>query len=467
MRIKFCGGAKTVTGSQVLLSVNGARLLLECGLFQGRRQESYERNLNFSFDPSSVQALLLTHAHMDHSGNIPNLVKKGFCGTIYATPATVDLCTIMLRDSAYLQQRDIEWVNKVRLRKGETPLEPIYTAADAEAAMDRFTGVDYEQVFSPVKGVEATFIEGGHILGSASIRLEIRENGRLFCMGFSGDIGRPEMPLIHDPNKLRDIDALIMESTYGDRRHTHYPDVEGHLAQLITETAKAGGKVIIPAFALGRTQLLIYIFHKLYNENRIPDIPIFIDSPLACSATEVFRKYPQYFDRATQRIFLHDSRDSDPFLFNRLKYIADVEESKKLNSLSYPHVIISASGMAEGGRILHHLRNGVGSHRNLLLFVGYAAKDTLARKIMDGERTVKILGEEHVIKCRVEVIDSFSAHADRRELLEYVDINDPARLKRIFLMHGEPEQAESLKNALRSKGYEHVYIPDRDEEIKL
>jgi metallo-beta-lactamase family protein len=373
----------------------------------------------------------------------------------------------MLRDSAYLQAHDVAWVNKMHSRKGEKLIEPLYTAADADAAMEHFSSVDYNTVFSPIPGVEARFVEGGHILGSASIRLDIKENGRNIALGFTGDIGRPEMPLLRDPDQLRDIDMLIMESTYGDRRHSPYADVEGHLAQLVTETAKAGGKVIIPAFALGRTQLLVYLFHKLYNENRIPDIPVFVDSPLACHATEIFRKYPDSFDRQTQRMFFQNSSDPDPFSFSRVTYVSEVDESKKLNALSYPHIIISASGMAEGGRILHHLRNGVGNHRNLLLFVGYAAKETLARKIIDGERTVRILGEMHEIKCRVETIDSFSAHADRRDLLDYAAINDPARLKHIFLMHGEEDQSVALKNALRSKGFENVFIPDKGEEFKF
>jgi metallo-beta-lactamase family protein len=467
MKIKFCGGARTVTGSQVLLSVNGSRMLLECGLFQGKRQESYEKNLKFMYEPSSVQALLLTHAHMDHSGNIPNLVKHGFSGPIYATPATCDLCKIMLRDSAYLQERDLMWVNRIRSRQGQPKMEPLYTPEDADASMELFKGIEYDTAFSPVQGVVAAFQEGGHILGSAAIRLDLKESGRQISFGFSGDIGRPEMPLIRDPDNLRDIDVLVMESTYGDRRHTAHVDTEEYLARLVNETVKGGGKVIIPAFALGRTQLLVYIFHKLYNENRIPDIPIFVDSPLACHATEIFKKYENYFDRQTARIFLQNPDDPDPLEFKRINYISGVEDSKKLNSLSYPHIIISASGMAEGGRILHHLRNGVDNHKNLLLFVGYAAKDTLARKIMDGERKVKILGEEHTVKCRVESIDSFSAHADRRELLDYVGINDPARLKTIFIMHGEEEQSVSLKDALRSKGYQNVHIPAMGEEFEL
>ncbi len=467
MELQFCGGARTVTGSQVLVSVDKATILLECGLYQGRREESYARNQNFSFEPSRVEALMLTHAHMDHSGNVPNLVKKGFKGAIYATPPTVDLCKIMLRDSAYLQMKDVEWVNRIRRRKGENLIEPLYTIADADAAMDYFVGMEYGKAFSPAKGVEVSFLDGGHILGSASIRMDARENGRTWSVGFTGDIGRPDMPIIRDPNKLREIDVLIMESTYGDRHHAEHADVEEHLARLVNETAKGGGRVVIPAFALGRTQLLVYLFHKLHNQNRIPDIPVFVDSPLACSATQVFRKYPELFDRETGRIFLQDENDPDPFVFNRLKYVSDVEESKRLNSLSYPHIVISASGMAEGGRILHHLRNSVGNHRNLLLFVGYAARDTLARKIMDGQRRVKIFGEEHTIKCRVETIDSFSAHADRRELLDYVAINDPRRLKHIFLMHGEEDQALSLKDALRSKGYENVHVPQLNETFKL
>jgi metallo-beta-lactamase family protein len=465
MHLKFCGGARTVTGSQHLLRVNGHQLLLECGLFQGRRAEAHEKNQQFAYDPAGLTAVLLSHAHIDHSGNLPSLVARGYGGPIYATSATVALCQLMLRDSAYLQERDIEWVNKIRRRRKEPLAEPLYGIEDAEAALRLFVGHQYDQPQAVAPGVVATFRDAGHILGSAGILLEIESDGRKLRLGFSGDIGRPGMPVLRDPQPLQDLDVLIMESTYGNRLHSPPGDVAEELALAIRDTAAAGGRVIIPAFAVGRTQALVYELHKLFDQDRIPDIPIFVDSPLAANATEVFRLHPECFDRQTYRLFLQDHRD--PFGFDRLKYVRAVEESKKLNELKYPHIIISASGMAEGGRILHHLKNSLDGHRNLVLLVGYAAQDTLARRLMDGEKVVRIFGEEYPVRCKVKVMDAFSAHADRRELLDYLAFNRPDKLKRIFLVHGELDQALPLKDALRSQGYPEVHIPEPGEVFSL
>lgn len=461
MQIQFCGGAQTVTGSQMVITVNGKKILYECGLFQGRREESYKRNNNFIFDPTAIDVVVLSHAHIDHSGNLPNLVKQGFKGKIYATPATIELCKIMLRDSAYLQEKDLEWVNKIRIRSHHEPIEPLYCMRDVEATFDLFAPINYDEPFAIIPGVNAAFRDAGHILGSAGIHLEITEQGKTYKLGLTGDIGRPQIPLMNDPNVLRDLDLLIMETTYGNRLHESYDDVEEVLAEAIRSTAAAGGKIIIPSFAVGRTQLLVYVLHKLFNQNRIPDMPIFVDSPMASHATDVFRKFPEYLDRETKRLFIDNHED--PFGFQRLTYTQDVEESKRLNALSYPHVIISGSGMAEGGRILHHLKNNLDNPKNLLLFVGYAAKETLARKIMDGQHVVKVFGIEHNVKCKIQIIDAFSAHADRRNLLDYVSYTPPSRLKHIFLVHGEPEQALSLKDALRSKGYENIHFPELGE----
>ena len=465
MNIQFCGGARTVTGSQHLLKVNGCRILLECGLFQGRRADTYERNLNFCFDPASVDVMVLSHAHIDHSGNIPNLVKNGFRGSIFATAATGDLCQIMLRDSAYLQERDVEWANKIRSKKGEPPVEPLYAIEDVEQAMEYFVGMQYHHPFQICEGVEATFRDAGHILGSAGVVLNIRENGRSFRLGFSGDIGRTDVPILRDPDVLRDLDALIMESTYGDRLHSPNEDAEEELAATIRGVAHSGGKIIIPAFAVGRTQLLVYMLHKLFDQNRIPDMPVFVDSPMATAATQVFRAHPECFDRETYRVFLQDA--DDPFGFGRLKYVGSVEESKALNDLKYPHIIISASGMAEGGRIVHHLRNNIGDPRALALFVGYAAEHTLARRIMDGHKTVKIFGEEFSVRCKVKTMDAFSAHADRDGLLDYAAFTPPEKLKHIFLVHGELEQAMPLRDALKSKGYARVDVPAPRETFEV
>jgi metallo-beta-lactamase family protein len=465
MDIRFCGGAQTVTGSQFLCTANGRSFLIECGLFQGRRQDTYEKNQNFPFDPATVDAVLVSHAHMDHSGNIPNLVKKGFKGPIYATPPTVDLCQLMLRDSAHLQKKDIEWVNKIRAKHHQPAIEPLYSMDDAEESLSHFRPAEYEKPFEVVPGVQVTFKEAGHILGSACILLEINEHGKRTEMGFTGDLGRAGMPILRDPVILRELDALIIESTYGNRCHDPISDAGEVMAKIVREVAAAGGKIIIPAFAIGRTQELIYMLHKLYDQNRIPEIPVFVDSPLAVHATDVFRKYSSYYDRETFRIFL--AQHDDPFAFQMLKYVESTEDSKHLNGLAFPHIIISASGMAEGGRILHHLANNIENPKALILFVGFAAKETLARKIMDGNETVKIFGEEHRVKARVKILQNFSAHGDRRDILEYVKMSSPAKLKSLFLVHGEPDQAIPLRDAFQSMGYRNVQYPVLNEKVSI
>jgi metallo-beta-lactamase family protein len=465
MKIQFCGAARSVTGSQHLLKIGDKKILLDCGLFQGRRKDTYEKNKSFLFDPSDIDALLLSHAHIDHSGNIPNLVKNGFDAPIYTTNATVDLCQIMLRDSAYLQEKDIEWVNKKRTRNGHEPMEPLYTYEDVVEAMQHFVGIQYSKPFQVLPGITATYFDAGHILGSAGILLEIEENNKTIRLGFSGDIGRADMPILRDPNILRDLDILIMESTYGNRLHSRVEEIEEELAVVINDVIAQGGKVIIPAFAVGRTQLLVYLLHKLFDQNRIPVIPIFVDSPLAVAATQVFRAHPECFDRETYDLFINNFYD--PFGFHRLKYISKVEDSKALNDLAEPHIIISASGMAEGGRILHHLRNNISNPKNLVLFVGYAAQHTLARKIMDGEPVIKIFGFEHNVKCKIKTMDYFSGHADQKELLEYVSYSKQDKLKNIYLVHGEEEQTLPLREEIIRKGYRSVQYPEVNEIHKI
>lgn len=458
MKIQFIGGARTVTGSLHLLHINGKKILLECGLFQGRRKDTYDKNKNFPFDPKEIDALILSHAHIDHSGNIPNLVSKGFDGLIYATAATVDLCQIMLRDSAHLQEKDVEWVNKKRVKKGDSPVEPLYTLDDVEKAMEHFVGVQYNKTIELFDGINFSFRDAGHILGSAGVHIEIKENqNKKISLGFSGDIGRPESPVIKSPDVLRDLDVLIMESTYGNRLHSPTEQVEEELAQTVNQIVNDNGKIIIPAFAVGRTQTIVYVLHKLFDQNRIPEIPIYVDSPLAVDATNVFRSHPECLDRETYRIFLQNGED--PFGFSRLKYIKKVEESKELNEKQGPMIIISASGMAEGGRILHHLANNIENPKNLILFVGYAAEHTLARKIMDGEQTVNIFGEEYKVKAKVKSMDYFSAHADQNELLDYLRLNPVKKLKNIFLVHGEEDQALPFRQKLLTKGYKSVDFP--------
>jgi metallo-beta-lactamase family protein len=467
LQIQFIGGARTVTGSQHLLQINGKKILLECGLFQGKRKEAFEINRTFNFSPSEIDALILSHAHIDHSGNIPNLVKNGFNGPIYSTEATVDLCKIMLKDSAHLQERDVFVVNKIRKKQNKNLFEPLYLPDDVENAMSHFVGIEeYNKSTEIIPGVNLTFQDAGHILGSASILLEIEEKSRKkIRFGFTGDIGRPVMPLIRTPDLLRDLDLLIMESTYGNRLHTNPDEVEEELAKTIRECFDRKGKIIIPAFAVGRTQLLVYVLHKLFDQNRIPELPIYIDSPLAVDATNIFRNHPECFDRETYRVFLQNKED--PFGFSRLTYISSVEQSKELNDKNEPMIIISASGMAEGGRILHHLANNIQNKNNLILFVGYAAENTLARKIMDGNEVVNILGEEYKVKCEIKTMDYFSAHADQKELLDYLRLNSKNRLKNIFLVHGDEDQALPLKEKILQKGYKNVDFPASGEKFVI
>jgi metallo-beta-lactamase family protein len=465
MKIHFCGAAQTVTGSQHHISVNGRSFLLDCGLFQGRRQEALEKNQKFPFDPASMDAVVLSHAHMDHSGNLPTLVKNGFKGPIYATPVTIELCSVMLRDSAHLQMHDIDFLNKIRRKQGLTPVKPLYTPEEAEAVMPLFKPMEYEHTFNVTHGVDCTFSDAGHILGSAGITLEVNDRGRKLRVGFSGDLGRPHLPITKDPVILDDLDALIIETTYGGRTHGTFDAVEEELCRIIKETMATGGKIIIPAFAIGRTQLIVFLLHKLFMEDRIPEVPIFVDSPLAVAATDIYRSHLDLLDRQAHRLFINNNLD--PFSFRRLTYVQDRDASKKLNDVTYPHIIISASGMCEGGRVLHHLRNSVDKQNTLLLFIGYAAQHTLARKIMDGAKHVKILGEDHEIRCKIHTMDNFSAHGDRHDILSYIRTTTPEKLKNIFLVHGEQDQSNSLIDAIRSQGYQNVQYPSFDSVCEI
>ncbi len=457
MEIQFIGAAREVTGSQHLLTINGKKILLDCGSFQGHRKEAFEKNRNFPYDPKEIDYLLLSHAHIDHCGNIPHLVKQGFHGHIYTTSATVDLCKIMLMDSAFLIEKDIEIVNRWRSKKGKNLFEPLYTIDDVEQAMQHFIGVQYNKEIELFPGVKVTYRDAGHILGSAGIVLEFEQRGKNIRLGFSGDIGRPDMPILRNPDILRELDVLIMESTYGNRLHPESDQAEEELAETIREAIESGGKIIIPAFAVERTQTLVYMIHKLWDQGRIPSFKTYVDSPLALKATDIFRLHPECFDRETYSLFLQEKED--PFGFEKLVYTRSVDDSKALNDIKDPCVIISASGMAEGGRILHHLQNNLGNHKNLILFVGYAAENTLARKIIDGEKVVKIFGEETKVKAKIKKMDYFSGHADQKGLLNYVDLNPANALKNLFLVHGESDQSLPLLEKIKSKGYKNANYP--------
>lgn len=464
MKLTFWGAARTVTGSAHLLDFEGGRVLLDCGLFQGRRAEARRLNASMPVDPGTVDAVLLSHAHIDHSGLLPAFRKQGFRGPVWATHATRDLCGAMLRDSAFIQEKDIEWVNRRERRRGADRLEPLYGMEDAEAVLDQFEGVDYGTPFHPLPGLEVEYRDAGHILGSATMVLTVREGTRTVKLGFTGDVGRANRPILRDPETMADCDYLITESTYGGEVHDPPDRAKDRLAEVVGRTAARGGKVIIPAFAVGRTQEIVHRLDELENEGRLPPIPIFVDSPLAVNVTDIFRAHPECFD---EKMRAYMETDPHPFGFGRLTYIRDVQESKKLNSSRLPMVIISASGMAEAGRILHHLRNNISDRRNTVLIVGYCAEHTLGKRIVDRDPVVKIFGEPHPLKAEVEVMNSYSAHADEPELLEFIGRLDRQRLRRIFLVHGEPGRQIALANALEEHGYENVSMPERGDSFEL
>jgi metallo-beta-lactamase family protein len=465
MKLTFWGAARTVTGSKHLLELaSGHRLLLDCGLFQGRRAEADEKNRNFGFDPASIDAVLLSHAHIDHSGLLPKLWQDGFRGRIYATHATYDLCGLMLMDSAYIQEKDVHFVNKLHRKKGKPPIEPLYTAEDAEGVLQHFVGVSYRQPFEPVPGVEVVYRDAGHILGSASMVLTIRENDRTVRLGFTGDVGNPNRPILRDPQPMDACDYLITESTYGGEEHAPPDRAKDGLADVVTRTSRRGGKVIIPAFAVGRTQEIVYALDQLWNESRLPNIPVYVDSPLAINATGVYAAHPECYD-ADLRAYMRT--DEDPFGFARLTYIREATNSKALNGQRVPMVIISASGMCEAGRILHHLRNNIEDPRNTVMIVGYCADHTLGKRIVDRQPEVRIFGETHRLRAEVVVMNSYSAHADEPGLLHFLGQMDRSNLQRVFLVHGEPSRQERLQTALQDASYPDVVIPEHGETVAL
>lgn len=461
MKITFHGAAQTVTGSQHLIEVNGKTLMLDCGLFQGKRKESFERNRSELYPGEKVDCLVLSHAHIDHSGRLPLLVKNGFKGDIFCTSATRDLCAVMLMDSAFIQEKDVEFVNRRRKKNGQKLFEPLYTKTDVGLAMSQFVGLSYNRRHQLFPGIQLTLVDAGHMLGSAHVILDIddQDAGQSRRLVFSGDIGRPDIPIICDPVPLRDgADILIMESTYGNRYHPPYPESEKELERIVNETAGRGGSLLIPAFAVGRTQQLVYALHQLHSAGAIPDLPVFVDSPLATRTTEIFRLHPEVYDAEIREFLLTDD-DNNPFGFGRLKYTQTVEQSKALNSLKVPAVIISSSGMLEGGRILHHMRNRIGDPRNTILFTSWQAPNTLGRRMVEKEKVVRIYGEEYQVRAKIEVLEGFSGHADRQGLLDFVKVMQ-RKPRQTFVVHGEEASAESLAEGLRNEmSLEKVIVP--------
>lgn len=470
MKLSFWGAAQTVTGSMHVVEVQGHRYLLDCGLYEGRRQEAYERNSHFPFSANGTSAVILSHAHMDHSGNLPTLVKNGFSGPIYTTPATVDLCHAMLADSAYLQEKDAEFLNKRRSRRNAIghdgnhgEVQPLYTSEDAEHTFPLLHGVDLDKEQEVGPGLRYRTYDAGHMLGSSAMVLEIRNGSRPLRLAFSGDVGRPHLPILRSPEPLPPVDYLIMESTYGDRLHKEITMVREKLAEVVNRTAKRGGRIIVPAFAVGRTQQLVLMLHELIDEHRIPSIPMFVDSPLAVNATEIFRKHPECFDEETTKYL---ANHEDPFGFFRLRYVRDVGESKALNDLRGPMVIISASGMCEAGRILHHLRNNIEDPRNTILITGFQGQNTLGRKIVDKLPEVPIFGEPMRLRAEVAKLNELSGHADQRELLEWMKPMAPG-LKKVFLVHGEPVASGVLAKVIHSQYGLDALVPKRGESFDL
>lgn len=448
MKLKFCGAAGTTTGSQHLLEVNGKRILLDCGLYQGRRKDAYKVNCCFPyFDPKDIDCVVLSHAHIDHSGNLPNLCAKGFEGNVYATFATRDLCQIMLADSAHIQESDSRWLNK-KLKKQNKPLvEPLYSKRDAEKCLKQFVNVGYDRPMMIAPGVTIRFFDAGHILGSAQILLEIddEEDGKKKRFLFSGDVGRGGNDILNDPVAVKDVDFVLMESTYGGREHELGTGADDRIADVLNEAIKRGGKIIIPCFAVERTQQILYVLHQLFEDGRVPEVPVFVDSPLAVNATEIFRLHPECFNKEVND-FLYEKRN--PFGFEGLTLIRSVAKSKELNDSKKQGIVISASGMCEAGRILHHLKNGIDNPNNTILFVGYCAENTLGWKIRNRDPKVNIFGKPYPLKAQVEIMDSFSGHADHSELIDYFQAMTGSK-KKVWLVHGEQSRSDAFCEALR------------------
>lgn len=459
MELTFYGAAQTVTGSMHLVECNGYRILLDCGLYQGRRAEASERNRTLPFEANTIDAVLLSHAHIDHSGNLPSLVKHGFRGLIYATAATRDLCTIMLADSANIQESDARFLRK----HGKDAVEPLYWLDDVSRTMELFHTVPYRRRFIVFPGIEAAFYDAGHILGSAAIMIWLTENGRQRRVLFTGDVGRPSPAILRSPDRPPYADVVISESTYGGKIHEPQERSTQMLRRLIEHITNTQGKLLIPAFSVGRTQNLVYYLDQMHKRNELPKVPVVVDSPLSLNATNVYRLHPECFNSSVRQALLSDP---DPFGFESLRYTRSVDESKALNSTRGPLVIISASGMCESGRILHHLRNTIEDPANVVLLLGFMAEHTLGRRLADGAERVRILGEEFRVRAQVKQLHSMSAHADQEELTAYLDsLRDQTEI--LFLVHGEPNSQALMASRLKKAGWKDVRIPSRGDRVEL
>lgn len=457
MELFSWGAAEEVTGSKHFLKLKDQIIMVDCGAFQGRREESDRKNRKWPFDTKNVHAMILTHAHFDHSGLAPLMPKKGFEGNIYCTPATRDLASLIMMDSAHIQAKDFEFLRKRAGKKNESVAkQPLYDEHDVVDVLNHFVTASYHRPVPIADGIAATFYDAGHILGSAITVFEFSHNGQKMEVGFSGDLGRKNLPIIRDPEMIPSVDYLIIESTYGDRLHDPVEKAMDTLEEIINQTVTRGGKIIIPSFAIGRSQELVYFIHLLHDQNRIPRLPIYVDSPMATNATSIFRVHQECYDQETRDAFI--THHKNPFGFNDLRYVTNEEESKQLNRLIEPIIIISSSGMCEHGRILHHLKHNIEDPRNTILIVGYMAKNTLGRRITERQAEVKIFGEYKKLNAKVVVMDALSAHADYQDILEYIAKLDFHKLKEIFLVHGEPESQTYLKNLLEEKAYKTTIV---------
>jgi len=463
MIIKFIGAAREVTGSKHLITTDsGKRILLDCGMFQGKGLETDGMNRDLMFDPSLIDHIILTHAHIDHSGLIPYMYKLGFRGSVICSSATRDLCAIMLADSAFIQEHDTYTFNKRRAKKGLPQVTPIYTQEDAKECMNLFIGVPNNMKFRIDDNIKVRFTNTGHMLGSGVANLQIIENGIIKRIAYTGDIGRPVDPIISNPQPFPQADILITESTYGDRLHKDMQAAEEELLKAVIDTCVTrGGKLIIPAFSVGRTQEVVYAMNNFFNQRRLPKVDMFVDSPLAVNATTVFRMHPECFNNEFAKVM---ESDADPFGFENLFYVTRVEDSKRLNDHKKPCVIISASGMMEAGRVKHHLANNISDPRNMVLAVGYCAPSTLGARIMRGDKEVSIHGTVYEVRAEIRKIDSFSGHADYREMIDFLGCQDKSALEKTFLVHGDYETQKKYASSLNSEGYTNVEIPARGQE---
>ncbi|MCX7886777.1 MAG: MBL fold metallo-hydrolase [Verrucomicrobiae bacterium] len=465
MKLTFFGAAQRTTGSKyLLLEVNHHRLLLECGMYQGRREKTILYNTQMPFAPGDISALVLSHAHIDHSGITPVVCRDGFKGPIYCTDATADLCRYMLLDSAHIQEQDAIFLNKKRAKKGLPPVQPLYDQTHAIAALQQFVPLRYATPTEILEGVTVTFLEAGHILGSAVVVLDLEENGRRVRLAFSGDLGRGHNELLRDPDVPSNVDCLMIESTYGNREHEPTAHANERLCQIILRTVENRGKLIIPSFAVGRTQQILYSLSQLFQNRCIPPVKVFVDSPLAINATAVFRAHLECFNDNFRALM---ENGPNPFAMPNLIYISTVEQSMELNHLDEPCIIISASGMAEAGRVRHHIRNNIENPRSTILIVGWCAAHTLGGHLASGEKQVNIFGEPYRVRCHVEVINAFSGHADRTELRNWSSRLN-GTLRKIFVVHGEPEPSQTFASILRQMLPEsHVHVPEFGDTVEL